>query len=109
MGDGDKGNHKYGIDSTGMGNDVQGGDSEGANLWKQELGIDRGNSEGAGGFPPLGGPDYIRDVSLVSWGRVVRVVIVGKGLGGNGAVTYEGLHLEVRGYHCGGSRESTNL
>ena len=48
----------------GTGDDIQGGGSEGAALWEQELVSDRGDYEGTvgGGVPPLGGLEDIRDV-----------------------------------------------
>ena len=37
------------------------------------------------------------------------VFIGGRGLGGDGAVANEGLHLEAEGYHCGIYCESPHL
>ena len=64
MGGDGKVTEKYGSDGAGTGDDIQGGGSEGAALWEQELVSDRGNYEGTvgGGVPPLGGLEDIRDV-----------------------------------------------
>ena len=57
------------------------------------------NAESAGGVPPLGDSEDIRDVSLASWVGGMGVVIGGGCLGGGEAVENDGIHLEVAGYH----------
>ena len=47
VGDGDKGTDKDGSIDTVTGDDVQGGGSDSATLRERELGIDRGDVEGA--------------------------------------------------------------
>ena len=73
------------------------------------LGSDGGNVEGAGGVPPLGGPEDSRDVNLASRAGEMGVVIGGRGIGCGGTVVYEGIHSEVTGYHCLLYREPPNL
>ena len=49
-----------------MGDDLQGGGSYGATLRYQELGSDRGDGEGDGGFTPSGVPEDGRNLISVS-------------------------------------------
>ena len=44
--------NEYGIDGAGMGNDVQGSGSDGADLWEWWLGSDGCDTEVARGDPP---------------------------------------------------------
>ena len=93
----------------GTGNDLKGRVSDGATFRDQDLVIDGCNDEGAGGVPPLGGPEDIRDVRSASQRGVTGVVIGGGGLGGGGDVANEGVHSHATGYHCGIYRKSTHL
>ena len=52
VGGGGKGADKDGSDGVGTVYDVQGGGSDGDTLREHELGIDGGDSGGAGRFPP---------------------------------------------------------
>ena len=54
------------IKYAGTGDDVQGGGSDGADIWERELGSDRYDAEGAGGVPPSGGSEDSRNISLDS-------------------------------------------
>ena len=63
---GNKGDDKYSSDSASMGDDLQGGGSYGATLRYQELGSDRGDGEGDGGFTPSGVPEDGRNLISVS-------------------------------------------
>ena len=60
-----------------------------------------GDAEGAGFVPQLAVPEDRRDIRSSIWGEGMRMVIGGGGLGGGGAVTNEGVHLEAIGYHYG--------
>ena len=93
----------------GTGNDLKGRVSDGATFRDQDLVIDGCNDEGAGGVPPLGGPEDIRDVRSASQRGVTGVVIGGGGLGGGGDVANEGVHLEETGYRFGVYCKSPNI
>ena len=69
----------------------------GADLKEQELGRNGCNAEVAGGVPPLGSSEDIRDESSMSQGEGMGAVIGDAGLGGVGDVSNEGLHLQPAG------------
>ena len=56
MADGGEGTDKYGIDGLCTGNYVYSGGPDGVTVREQELVIDGGYVEGAGGFPQSGNP-----------------------------------------------------
>ena len=101
MGDGGKVVDKDRGDGAVTVDDVQGGGSDGADLWERELGSYGGDAEGAGRVPPSGGSTDSKYFRLESWGGEMGVVIGVGGLEYDGAVAIEGVHLKAAGYHCG--------
>ena len=83
--------------SAGTGYDVQDSGSDSATLQEQELGSEGGDNEGDGGITPSVGPEDIWDIILASQGGGIGVFIGGGGLGDDGAVENEGVHLEAEG------------
>ena len=81
-----EGDDEYSSNGAGTGDDVQGVISESATLQDQYMGCGGGDIEVAGGVPPEGGLENIRDFRSVSWVGWVLVVIGGGGIGGDGAV-----------------------
>ena len=53
----------------------------------------------AGGVPPLGGSDDIRNVSSENWAGRIGVVLAGRVFGYGMDVANAGVHLEAAGYH----------
>ena len=80
-----------------MGDNVQGGGSDGATLRDRELGSDGGDDELDEGDTPWNGPEDSSDVILESWGGGMIVAIGGGGLVGNRTVANEGVHSEATG------------
>ena len=66
--DDSEGPRKENSNGAGPGRNVQGGGAVGINLWKKELGGDRGDAQGPDGVPPLGGAKDHRDDGK-TWGR----------------------------------------
>ena len=63
----------------------------------KKLGSEGGDNEGDGGITPSVGPEDIWDIILASQGGGIGVFIGGGGLGDDGAVENEGVHLEAEG------------
>ena len=90
---------KYRSNSEVPGRNVQGGGAVGTNIWKRDLGGDRGDYQGPDGIPPAGGAkDHGGDGTV----RVRWRVGVSIGRGGDGrceAPPHWSVHQEVTDNH----------